>query len=261
MKDIYYFISDVHLGIKSNISTREQESIFLNFLEEIKTDAKELIIAGDLFDCWIEYKQVVPKGFYRFLTKLDELVNEGIKVTYISGNHDFWYGNYFKDEFGIDIIHNPISREIEGKKFYIHHGDGLSYKDTGYKILKFIFRSKISQHLYYLLHPDIGIWLAKKSSHTSREYTGNRNFSPRDGMRDFAVKKIEEGYDYVLMGHRHRAYIYKEKNGLYANLGDWVKIFSYGEFRNGEFKLKKFFDKNKKQIVAFEEREIKQELV
>lgn len=261
MKDIYYFISDVHLGVKSDISVKEQESILLKFLEEIKNDAKELIIIGDLFDCWIEYKQVVPKGFYRFLSKIEELVNDGIKITYLSGNHDFWYGTYFKDEFGIEIIHHPITKEIESKKFYLHHGDGLAYKDTGYKILKVLLRSKVSQFLYSLLHPDIGIWLAKNSSSSSREYTGKRNFSPRDGLQDYAVKKFDEGYDFVLMGHRHFAYTYKEKNGTYANLGDWVNIFSYGEFKNGEFKLKKFYDKEKKQIIAFEERGILKEIV
>ncbi len=261
MKDIYYFISDVHLGVKSDIGVKEQESVLLKFLDEIKNDANELIIVGDLFDCWIEYKHVVPKGFYRFLSKIDEFVNDGIKITYLSGNHDFWYGTYFKDEFGIEIIHHPISKEIEGKKFYIHHGDGLAYKDTGYKILKAVLRNKTSQFFYSLLHPDFGIWLAKKSSSSSRGYTGKKNYSLRDGLQDFAVKKFDEGYDYVLMGHRHYAYTYKEKNGLYANLGDWVKIFSYGEFKNGEFKLKKFYDKQKKRIIAFEEREIIKEIV
>jgi UDP-2,3-diacylglucosamine hydrolase len=257
MKDIYYFISDIHLGVISDLDNRTQESVFINFLDEIKKDAKEIIIVGDLFDCWIEYKQVVPKGFYRFFTKLDELLNEGITVTYLSGNHDFWYGNYFKDEFGINIIHHPIAKEIDGKKFYIHHGDGLAYKDTGYKILKVILRSKISQFLYSLVHPDFGIWLAKKSSSSSREYTGKKNFSPRDGLQDYAVKKFEEGYDFVVMGHRHYAYTHKENNGLYMNLGDWVRLFTYGEYRNGDFKLKKFYDLNTKQIIAFNEREIK----
>lgn len=261
MGDIYYFISDVHLGIKSDISSKEQESILLLFMDEIKNDARELIIIGDLFDCWIEYRQVVPKGFYRFLAKLDELVNLGIKVTYLSGNHDFWYGNYFKDEFGIEIIHKPISKEIEGKKFFLHHGDGLSYKDTGYKILKVILRNRVSQFLYSLLHPDIGVWLAKRSSSTSREYTKKKNYSLKDGMREFAMKKISEGYDYVLMGHRHFANIFKVNNGAYANLGDWIKIFSYGELRNGEFILKKFYDKEKKQVIAFKEREIVKEIV
>lgn len=257
MKDIYYFISDVHLGVKSPTGIREQETILLDFLEEIRKDAKELIIVGDLFDCWIEYKQVVPKGFYRFFAKLDDMLKEGLKVTYLSGNHDFWYGNYFKDEFGINIIHHPISKEIEGKKFYIHHGDGLAYKDTGYKILKKILRNKAAQFFYSLVHPDVGIWLAKKSSSSSREYTGKKNFSPKDGLQDYAVKKFSEGYDFVVMGHRHYAYTHREGNGLYMNLGDWVKLFTYGEFRNEEFKLKKFYDLEKKQIIAFNEREIK----
>jgi|WetSurMetagenome_2_1015567.scaffolds.fasta_scaffold06187_2 UDP-2,3-diacylglucosamine hydrolase len=259
MRDIYYFISDIHLGVKSNIGLKEQETILIKFLDEIKNNAKELFIVGDLFDCWIEYKHVVPKGFYRFFAKIDELVNEGVKITYLSGNHDFWYGNYFKDEFGIEIIHHPIAREIEEKKFYIHHGDGLVYKDTGYKILKAILRNKVSQFLYSLLHPDIGIWLAKKSSVSSRKYTKRKNFSPRDGLLDFAVKKLKEGYDFILMGHRHFAFTHNEGKGTYVNLGDWIKIFSYGEFKNGEFKLKKFYNINKKQVIALTEREIKQE--
>jgi UDP-2,3-diacylglucosamine hydrolase len=261
MRDIYYFISDVHLGVKSNIGVKEQETVLLKFLDEIKDDAKELIIIGDLFDCWIEYKQVVQKGFYRFLAKIDELIEKGVKIIYLSGNHDFWYGTYFKDEFGIDIIHKPITRKIESKKFYIHHGDGLAYKDNGYKILKFILRNKVAQFLYSLIHPDIGIWLAKKSSLTSRKHTKRKNFSPRDGLLDFAVRKLNEGYDYVLMGHRHFAFTHKEGKGTYINLGDWIKIFSYVEFKNGELKLKKFYDINKKQVIAFEKREINQEFV
>lgn len=261
MRDIYYFISDVHLGIKSDIDANEQESVFINFLDEIKKNAKELFIVGDLFDCWIEYKNVVPKGFYRFFNKIDELLKNDVKITYISGNHDFWYGSYFKDEFGIDIIHHPIVREIEGKKFYIHHGDGLAYKDTGYKILKAILRNKVLQFFYSLLHPDFGIWLAKKSSASSRKYTKQKNFSPRDGLLDFAVKKLNEGFDFVLMGHRHFAISHKSGSGTYYNLGDWIKIFSYGEFKNGEFKLKKFFDKEKKQIIEFDKREITKDIV
>ena len=256
MRDIYYFISDVHLGVKSNIGVKQQESILLGFLDEIKNDAKELIIVGDLFDCWIEYKQVVPKGFYRFFTKLDEFLKDGIKITYLSGNHDFWYGSYFKDEFGIEIIHHPITRDLDGKKFYIHHGDGLAYNDTGYKILKAILRNKASQFFYSLLHPDFGVWLAKKSSSSSREYTGKKDFSPRDGMQDYGVKKLGEGFDFAVMGHRHYAYTHKENGGLYINLGDWVKLFTYGEYKNGDFKLKKYYDLDKKQIIAFNERQI-----
>jgi len=146
--------------------------------------------------------------------------------------------------------------EKDNKKFYIHHGDGLAYKDTGYKILKVILRSPISQMLYSLIHPDIGVWLAKKSSNTSRIHTSKKDYSIRDGLKDFAKQKISEGYDYVIMGHRHKPAIVKFGNGYYINLGDWMGIFSYGKFKDGTFKLLKFFDMESNTFLAEDRREV-----
>lgn len=240
--DKYYFISDIHLGMKDKEFNKIQERILVNFLEDIRQDAKELFIVGDLFDCWIEYKQVVPKGFFRFFSAIADLSESGVKISYLAGNHDFWRGRYFSDEFGFGIIFDNIIREIDGKKFFISHGDGLAYNDTGYKILKKILRSRLSQKLYSWLHPDFGIWLAKKSSSTSRVYTNNKDYSQRDGLRDFAVKKLQEGYDYVIMGHRHKAKVENHNNSLYINLGDWIQNFNYGVYEKGNFRLMQYYD-------------------
>ena len=71
MRDKYYFISDVHLGIRSSKEFNKfQELLLIDFLNGIKSEAKELFIIGDLFDCWIEYKRVVPKGYYKLFTKI-----------------------------------------------------------------------------------------------------------------------------------------------------------------------------------------------
>jgi UDP-2,3-diacylglucosamine hydrolase len=238
----YYFISDLHLGFGSKQRNLEIENIFLRFLDEIKSTATEIFIVGDLFDVWIEYRQVVPKGHYRILSKIYELVEKGIKVNYLAGNHDFWRSKYFKDEFGIELTDKPVIREIDHKKFFITHGDGLAYHDTGYKILKKILRNKVCQFLYSWIHPDIGIWLARKSSAKSRDYTDNKEFSEHDGMKVYAFGKIDEGMDYVILGHRHRPAMVKYKNGHFIVLGDWIKNFSYGIFRDGEFKLFKYYD-------------------
>jgi UDP-2,3-diacylglucosamine hydrolase len=254
---IYYFISDVHLGVGSKVDEKDKENILLRFLEEIKSDAKEIFIVGDLFDCWIEYKQVVPKGHYRLLNKFYEISEKGIKISYFAGNHDFWKGRYFKDEFGIDILHNPVERTIEGRKFYISHGDGLSYKDTGYKIIKKILRSRVSQFFYSWIHPDIGVWLAKKTSASSRDYTDKKDYSEKDGMRDFAIKKINDGYEFVIFGHRHRPLIKDIGNGTYINLGDWIKHFSYGVYKDGKFTLAKYFDNKENRFLKISEGEIK----
>ncbi|MCX7833667.1 MAG: UDP-2,3-diacylglucosamine diphosphatase [Ignavibacteria bacterium] len=253
-------MSDVHLGINAKLPGVNQEEILISFFNQIEIEStlhssetkSELFIVGDLFDCWIEYKYVIPKGYYKLFTKIDELIRKGIKITYLAGNHDFWRGKYFKEEFGIDIKFNDIDTVIENKKFYISHGDGLAYKDLGYKILKKIFRNKISQKLYYLIHPDLGIWLAKNTSSTSREYTSKKDYSKRDGLRDFALKKIQEGFDYVILGHRHKPEIVKKENSYYINLGDWIDDFTYGCFKNSEFKLYRYYDINTKKIINSE---------
>ncbi|MFZ1459182.1 MAG: UDP-2,3-diacylglucosamine diphosphatase, partial [Ignavibacteria bacterium] len=103
MGNAYYFFSDVHLGLESEDKEKLKETKLIEFLNEIQSDAREIFIVGDLFDCWIEYKQTVPKGFYRLFTKISEISESGIKINYIAGNHDFWKGDYFRKEFGIDI--------------------------------------------------------------------------------------------------------------------------------------------------------------
>ncbi|MBV6480013.1 MAG: UDP-2,3-diacylglucosamine hydrolase [Ignavibacteria bacterium] len=240
MNDSFYFISDIHLGLESAEKEKFKEKAVVNFFDSVKEKAEEIFIVGDLFDCWIEYRYVVPKGFYRLFAKISELVESGIKINYLAGNHDFWRGNFFKDEFGIEICHNEIIREINGKKFFIHHGDGFAYNDSGYRFIKKILRNKTCQKLYSLLHPDIGIRLAKSTSETSRSHTNEKDYSEKDGMKDFAEKKIREGFDYVIMGHRHIPHVQNINNGYYVNLGDWIDYYTYGVFREQTFELKKF---------------------
>jgi UDP-2,3-diacylglucosamine hydrolase len=126
---------------------------------------------------------------------------------------------------------------INGKKFYISHGDGKAYNDLGYKILKKILRNKISQRLYYILHPDMGIGLASTSSKKSRNYTDNKDYSKKDGQRDFAISKINEGYDFVIMGHRHLFIEEQIGNGKYINLGEWLTEPHYAVFDGNDIRL------------------------
>jgi len=242
MSDAYYFFSDVHLGLESIEKEKLKESKVIEFLSEASKDAKEIFIVGDLFDCWIEYKQVVPKGYFRLFTKISELTERGIKINYIAGNHDFWKGDYFREQFGIEICHTHIEREIEGKRFFIHHGDGFAHNDGGYRILKKILRSRISQKLYSFIHPDIGIKIAKGTSETSRNHTNTKDYSETDGMKEFAMKKIDEGFDFVIMGHRHSPQMSELNKGYYINLGDWIEHFTYGVFKDKTFELKTFYD-------------------
>ena len=93
-----YFLSDFHLGVPDHASSLVREKLLVKFLDEIKTDAEEIFLVGDVFDFWYEYKKVVPKGFVRLLGKLAELTDAGISIHFFVGNHDMWMNGYFEKE-------------------------------------------------------------------------------------------------------------------------------------------------------------------
>ena len=114
---------------------------------------------GDIFDFWFEYKEVIPKGFTRFLGKITELSDKGVNIHLILGNHDMWVLDYFQKEIGINVYPDKIKIRINNDLLLVGHGDGIGKGDLGYKFLKLIFKNKISRFLYRWIHPDIGIKL------------------------------------------------------------------------------------------------------
>ena len=93
-----------------------RERKFVKLLDEIKPNASELYILGDLFDVWYEYKHVVPKGFVRVLGKLAEFVDDGIPIHFV-GNHDMWMIDYLETEIGAKFIFTPKRYHLEQKDF------------------------------------------------------------------------------------------------------------------------------------------------
>ena len=234
------FISDIHLGYYSRQQDIEIENRFIKFLQSVPDNCQKLFIVGDLFDYWFEYKSVIPKYFIRTLAEIYNLRKRGIEIEYLMGNHDFGHIDFFEKELGIPVIKDDIERTFSGKKFYISHGDGKSDKDLGYKILKKILRSPLSMRLFQILHPDFGIGIARHSSQQSRKHTDTKHYGNEDAMKLFSREKIKQGFDYVVMGHRHKAEIINYGNGYYINLGAWLKTPTYGIFENNQFKLIEF---------------------
>lgn len=233
----YHFISDQHLGLQTKEIEDKKERLLVKFLEFARENCDELFLVGDLFDYWFEYKRVYQKGFFRTLTALQDISEKGIKLHYFIGNHDFLHRDFFINELSAEVHEDPIELVLNGKKFYIGHGDGLVKNDFGYKILKTVLRNKFIQKLYSLLHPDIGIAIASKVSRSSREYTAKKDYGEIDGMLEVAKKKIDSGFDYVIFGHSHQRVVQNYNNGLYINLGSWIDSPCYGKFDSNGFKV------------------------
>ncbi|MCX6149752.1 MAG: UDP-2,3-diacylglucosamine diphosphatase [Ignavibacteriales bacterium] len=238
MNDSYLFISDIHLGLQSKELEDKKERLLVKFLEFALTEAKELFILGDLFDYWFEYKRVYQKGFFRTLTALQNISENNVKIHYLIGNHDFLHRDFFTKEIGCILYENPFEIILNKKKFFLAHGDGMVNNDLGYKILKKILRNKVVQKIYSVVHPDWGIALASKTSQTSRGYTTQKHYGEIDGLFEAAKLKIDDGFDYVLMGHSHYRANKKYKQGTYINLGSWLSQPCYGIFSDNKFEIR-----------------------
>ncbi len=224
-----YFISDLHLGLGDAGDVR-REQLFRQWLKLIARDATALYIVGDLFDYWFEYRTVIPAPFYRVLAAFADLVESGVHIHYIIGNHDFGHWRFFQHAIGAVLHWEDVQTEIHGKKFYIAHGDGKLEGDRGYLLLRKILRNPLAQRLYRWIHPDIGIWLASLSSRASRKHTERNNPRRMDYLFHFAKQKIEEGFDFVILGHQHLPQKKVYQQGVYINLGDWLEHDSFARF-------------------------------
>lgn len=245
MKDKIYFASDFHLGVLPKATSLERERQLVSWLEHIKHDAKALFLVGDVFDFWFEYNTVVPKGFIRFLGKLAELADLGVEITFFKGNHDMWMFGYLKEQLNANIIDNEMVLNMDGKRFYIHHGDGLGPGDAKYKFLKAFFRSKVCQWLFARLHPNLGIGIAQKwSRHSRAANLEEERFLGEDQewLIQYAKEQSQkEHFDYFVFGHRHLPYdIQLSENSRIINLGEWMHNCTYAVWDGKELELRKW---------------------
>jgi UDP-2,3-diacylglucosamine hydrolase len=241
-----YFASDQHLGAPTAEASLPREKKFVRWLDTVKQDAEAIFLLGDLFDFWFEYKTVVPKGFVRVLGKLAEIKDAGIPIYFFVGNHDLWMHDYFEKELNIPVYHAPQEFVINNKKFLIGHGDGLGPGDNGYKRMKKVFTFPLFKWLFRWLHPDLGVRLGQYMSVKNKLISGDEDATFLGEENEWLVqyckrKLIEKHCDYFIFGHRHLPLEIKlQDNSMYVNLGDWIQYYTYGEFSEGNVRLKEF---------------------
>ncbi|NQX86983.1 MAG: UDP-2,3-diacylglucosamine diphosphatase [Flavobacteriaceae bacterium] len=240
-----YFSSDNHLGAPTHKASLPREKKFVAWLDHVKKDAAAIFILGDLFDFWMEYKTVVPKGFTRTLGKLAEISDAGIPIYFFVGNHDLWMNGYFESELNIPVYHRPQEFIINNKLFFIGHGDGLGPQDKGYKRMKKVFTNPFCKWLFRWLHPDIGVRLGQYLSVKNKLISGDEdiNFLGEDNewLVQYCKRKESQRHrDYYIFGHRHLPLdIRITTTAKYINLGDWISYYTYGVFDGKQMTLEK----------------------
>jgi UDP-2,3-diacylglucosamine hydrolase len=240
MSKSIFFLSDAHLGAEEEYKEKLKEEKLIQFLDKVKQEGELLYLVGDMFEFWFEYKNVIPKDHFGVLNKLRQLVDYGIEIKYVVGNHDFWLGDFLPKQIGIPIFKDSVDVIHQDKRIFISHGDGLAKKDVGYRILKRILRNRVNIFLYRQIPPDIAYPLAKFVAGRSRNYVQKRDTGYLGEYEDFAAERINQGYDAVVLAHTHVPVLKDLNGGIYLNLGDWFQHFTYGRLYQGKFYLESF---------------------
>ncbi|HEX8904246.1 MAG TPA: UDP-2,3-diacylglucosamine diphosphatase [Longimicrobiaceae bacterium] len=223
-----YVVSDTHLGAVP----QETERAFRGFLDHVAAEAQSLLINGDLFDFWFEYRSVILREHYRTVAKLADVVDAGVKVWFVGGNHDAWAGSFLRDEVGIELLNGPVEMTLAGRRTLVAHGDGVGKGDFKYRALKAVIRHPLSIGAFRFLHPDWGRRIANAASSTEHKAdTGDLRATGRAAfIRHWAEERLREDatLQLVLAGHAHLATVEEVAPGrFYVNSGDWLRDYEY----------------------------------
>jgi len=223
-----YFISDNHFKIVVDESESNRREKLFHVFEKIKKTGGTLVIGGDFFDFWFDYRFVIPSGYIDILYQLKQLSQLGITIHYILGNHDYWDFGFFNNEFDAQVYPSDLEFYDNKSKILVSHGDGLLKNDYNYRLMRKIIRNRFCIFLFKNFHPDWGCALAKKVAKVSQEYNhhNQRSKEIRDELIEYARSQWQMGISTILLGHYHQIGIIEEKGNYVIFMGDWIKHFT-----------------------------------
>lgn len=214
-----YVISDAHIGF----ATSEAERSLIAFLRHLPGRAGSLLINGDLFEFWFEWRHVIPRRGFRVLAALSDLAESGLPIMLIAGNHDCWGGDILRQDVGLDYRFGPWEGTLGGWRTRVEHGDGLrGREDRRYRAMRRVLRNGLAIRAFRWIHPDVGSSLASHSSNASRTYVAR---DEGRGLRSVAEKTLAKRpeLELIVFGHSHVPTIVRTRTGqVYANAGTWL---------------------------------------
>ena len=193
---------------------------------------------------------MVPKGYTRFLGKLSELTDLGVEVHFFIGNHDIWCKRYLTEECGVIMHYEPVTVDIDGKLFYLAHGDGLGDPDRKFRLLRGMFHNPVLQWLFAGIPSRWGLtfgleWAKHSRLKHEREgaprYMGEQN----EPLIRYSKEYLQHHPDinYFIYGHRHiELDLMLTREARLLILGDWVDLCTYAVFDGGTLRMENFVE-------------------
>jgi len=221
-------VSDAHLGH----APADAGTAFHAFLDSLPDLAEHLVINGDLFDFWFEYRRVIPRTAFPTLAALARMRSRGVQLTVIGGNHDRWGGDFWIREIGAAFHPQEVETTLGGRRVFLAHGDGLAETRWASRLMHRVTRNPVTVGLFRLIHPDVGYWLADRMSGVLAEQTRTPEALARAGAAqeafasDLLTRRPE--LDLVVLGHTHHHVLKEVSTGRwYLNPGAWMLGYRY----------------------------------
>lgn len=229
-----YIASDIHLGAVP----RETERAFLRFVEHVGANAGQLLLPGDVFDFWFEWGKVIPGKHFRVLAALAGLVDAGVPVSMVGGNHDAWGGRFLREEVGMTFTAGMLRMRLGGRETLVAHGDGVGVGDIKYRMLKALIRSRFAIGGFRFLHPEIGLAITDRVSSTEMKKDEDPAMKGRARyIAAWARQTLlaEPALQLLVCGHSHMPVLEEvAPDRFYLNSGDWVRNRSYATVAPGQ---------------------------
>ena len=236
-------ISDVHLG---TYGCHAEE--LTKYLKSIKP--KLVVLNGDIIDIWQFSKRYWPKSHMKVVKILMEWITKGVKVHYVTGNHDEMLRKFTGFKLGSFSIENKLVLKIHGKKAWIFHGDVFDVTmqhskwlaklgAIGYDALILINRAV---NFFYKSLGRGPVSMSKKIKNGVKSAVKFIN----NFEHTAAEIAIDNKFDYVICGHIHQPEIKSietpDGSVQYLNSGDWVENLTTLEYYEGSWNLYRYED-------------------
>lgn len=232
-------VSDIHLG---TYGCHAKELV--HYLKSISPQL--LILNGDVIDGWQFSKSYFPASHMQVIKEILDLLSQGTRVVYITGNHDEILRRYSDMSLGNFQLADKLVIEMNDKKTWIFHGDVFDATTKG--SAKIIAKLGGVGYDWLILANRLINWLLEgigqpKMSLSKKVKNGVKKAV--SWIADFeltaAELAIEKGYDYVICGHIHqpqnRAIQTAKGQVTYLNSGDWIENLTALEYSNQEWKI------------------------
>lgn len=227
----------MHFGRGSKTKARANERALVRCLEAHANRVDHLYLLGDVFDGYIEYRHLVPKGFVRFQALLARWTDRGVPVTYLLGNHDSWHREYFSEELGVTLVPDAVTARHKGRHLHLTHGDAQASTHTAFGWMRPLLRHSLAIGLYrWLLPADVGLGLAQAVSRALHDPSVDP--AVVDALQTYAHRHLQRNSpDTILMGHSHQHVVHRWEHGTYVNTGSWYENNTFARLDEDSLRL------------------------